>query len=156
MLDKNLLLGCRSFKKTEGSKSVTDFLKVKCDKCKHEIKFKLALWDISNVEAYIEELRQENKALKKGINSLMQSRKKWKNRYYNMKRKNKQLESSNQKLIEINDKYLQKLVYALTPTTHELSTDNNNAFKKIIADNIDLETCKIRRKLKEFWGVDKY
>lgn len=68
----------------------------------------------------------------------------------------KQLLAKEQKLIEINDKYLQKLVYALTPTTHELSTDNNNAFKKIIADNIDLETCKIRRKLKEFWGVDKY
>lgn len=67
-----------------------------------------------------------------------------------------QLETDKQKLIEINDKYLQKLVYALTPTTHELSTDNNNAFKQIIADNIDLETCKIRRKLKEFWGVDKY
>lgn len=54
------------------------------------------------------------------------------------------------------DKYLQKLVYALTPTTHELSTDNNNAFKRIIAENIDLETCKIRRKLKEFWEIDKY
>lgn len=69
--------------------------------------------------------------------------------YYN-------LETDKQKLIELNDKYLQKLVYALTPTTHELSTNNNNAFKKIIADNIDLETCKIRRKLKEFWGIDKY
>lgn len=67
-----------------------------------------------------------------------------------------QLETKEQKLIETNDKYLQKLVYALTPTTHELSTDNNNAFKRIIADNIDLETCKIRRKLKEFWGVNKY
>lgn len=67
-----------------------------------------------------------------------------------------QLETNNKKLIETNDKYLQKLVYALTPTTHELSTYNNNEFKQIIADNIDLETCKIRRKLKEFWGVDKY
>lgn len=61
-----------------------------------------------------------------------------------------------EQLETINDKYLQKLVYALTPTTHELSTDNNNAFKQIIAENIDLETCKIRRKLKEFWGIDKY
>lgn len=67
-----------------------------------------------------------------------------------------QLENKVRELEEINDKYLQKIVYALTPTTHELSTNNNNAFKKIIADNIDLETCKIRRKLKEFWGVDKY
>lgn len=67
-----------------------------------------------------------------------------------------QLKLEKQELEEKNDKYLQKLVYALTPTTHALDTDNNNAFKQIIADNIDLETCKIRRKLKEFWGVDKY
>ncbi len=67
-----------------------------------------------------------------------------------------QLETNNKKLIETNDKYLQKLVYALTPTQHALGDDYNNAFKKIIADNIDLETCKIRRKLKEFWGIDKY
>lgn len=66
------------------------------------------------------------------------------------------LQNNTKQLETINDKYLQKLVYALTPTTHELSTDNNNAFKQIIADNIDLETCKIRRKLKEFWGIDKY
>lgn len=57
---------------------------------------------------------------------------------------------------QLNDKYLQKLVYALTPTTHALGNEYNNGFKKIIADNIDLETCKIRRKLKEYWGKDKY
>ncbi len=61
-----------------------------------------------------------------------------------------------EQLETINDKYLQKLVYALTPTTHTLGTTMNNAFKQIIAENIDLETCKIRRKLKEFWGIDKY
>lgn len=68
----------------------------------------------------------------------------------------KQLENKVKEQEELNNKYLQKLVYALTPTTHELSTSYNNAFKKIIAENIDLETCKIRRKLKECWGVDKY
>lgn len=57
---------------------------------------------------------------------------------------------------ELNDKYLQKLVYALSPTTHPLDDRYNSAFKNIIADNIDLETCKIRRKLKECWGIDKY
>ena len=66
-----------------------------------------------------------------------------------------QLETDKQKLIEINNKYLQKLVYALTPTKHALGDDYNNAFKKIIAENIDLETCKIKRKLKECWGIDK-
>lgn len=73
-----------------------------------------------------------------------------------------QLELDKQKLIEkleekeeLNDKYLQKLVYALTPTTHTLGDDYNNAFKNIIAENINLETCKIKRKLKECWGIDK-
>lgn len=67
-----------------------------------------------------------------------------------------QLETKEQKLTEINDKYLQKLVYALTPTQHALGDNYNNEFKKIIADNIDLETCKIKRLLKECWGTDKY
>lgn len=67
-----------------------------------------------------------------------------------------QLENKVKELEATKDKYLQKLVYALTPTTHELSTNNNNAFKQIVTDNIDLETCKIKRKLKEFWGIDKY
>lgn len=57
---------------------------------------------------------------------------------------------------ELNEVYLQKLVYALTPTTHALGDDYNNKFKKIIQENINLETCKIRRKLKECWGIDKY
>jgi len=60
------------------------------------------------------------------------------------------------KLEKINDKYLQKLVYALSPTTHTLGDDYNSKFKNIIKDNIDLETCKIKRKLKECWGIDKY
>ncbi len=70
----------------------------------------------------------------------------------------RQLESDKQKLIEkleekekLNDKYLQKLVYALSPTTHALGDSYNNAFKSIIADKIDLETCKIKRELKDCW-----
>ena len=61
-----------------------------------------------------------------------------------------------EELEQLNNKYLQKMVYALTPTTHALDNNYNNAFKKIIAENIDLETCKIKRKLKECWGTDKY
>ena len=67
-----------------------------------------------------------------------------------------QLENKVKEQEELNNKYLQKLVYALTPTTHELSTSYNEKFKKIIAENIDLETCKIKRLLKECWGIDKY
>lgn len=70
----------------------------------------------------------------------------------------KHLETEKQKLIDkleeeyrLNDKYLQKLVYALSPTTHVLGDSYNNAFKNIIASNIDLETCKIKRELKDCW-----
>ncbi len=42
------------------------------------------------LEEYIDQLEQENKALKKGQTSLMSSRKKWRNRYYNLKSKNKE------------------------------------------------------------------
>lgn len=41
-----------------------------------------------------DELRQKVKEINKGINSLMQSRKKWKYRYYKMKNKNKGLQKS--------------------------------------------------------------
>lgn len=67
----------------------------------------------------------------------------------------KQLENKVKEQEELNNKYLQKLVYALSPTTHALGDYYNNAFKKIISKNIDLETCKIKRKLKECWGIDK-
>lgn len=29
-------------------------------------------------------------------------------------------------------------------------------YKNTLAENIDLETCKIKRKLKECWGIDKF
>ncbi len=41
-----------------------------------------------------DELRQKVKEINKGINSLMQRRKKWKYRYYKMKNKNKDLQKS--------------------------------------------------------------
>lgn len=69
---------------------------------------------------------------------------------------NKELKADKQRLIELNNKYLQKLAYVLSPTTHVLGDDYNNKFKQIIAENIDLETCKIKQKLKECWGIDKF
>ena len=44
----------------------------------------------SKIRQYIDQLEQENKSLKKGQASLMSSRKKWKNRYYSLKAKNKE------------------------------------------------------------------
>lgn len=69
---------------------------------------------------------------------------------------NKKLKEDKKELIELNNKYLQKLVYVLSPTKHTLGDDYNTNFKKIIAENIDLETCKIKQKLKECWGIDKF
>lgn len=43
--------------------------------------------EIEHYKEYIEKLQKENEELHKGINSLMQSRKKWKNRYYKIKKK---------------------------------------------------------------------
>ncbi len=69
---------------------------------------------------------------------------------------NKELKADKQRIIELNNKYLQKLVYSLSPTTHALGDDYNSKFKQIIKENIDLETCKIKQKLKECWGIDKF
>ncbi len=62
-----------------------------------------------------------------------------------------QLEAEKQELEKTNDKYLQKLVYALSPTDHLLDNCYNRSFKKIIAENIDLEICKIKKILKDCW-----
>ena len=39
----------------------------------------------------LESLQEENEELRKGQNSLMQSRKKWKDRYYKLKKKSKKI-----------------------------------------------------------------
>ncbi len=51
---------------------------------------KTTVQNIDTLLQYIDQLEQENKALKKGQTSLMSSRKKWRNRYYNLKSKNKE------------------------------------------------------------------
>lgn len=47
--------------------------------------------------------------------------------------------------------YEQKLMYSLSPTTHELSLETQRNFKKIIAENINEDTYTIRRELKKYW-----
>lgn len=49
---------------------------------------------IDNALKYIEQLENKIKELSKGKQSLMQSRRKWKNRYYKMRKKNKELQKS--------------------------------------------------------------
>lgn len=45
-----------------------------------------------------------------------------------------------------------KLMYALTPTKHELAKRTQEEFKEIIRENIDEDTYTIKRKLKENWN----
>lgn len=63
--------------------------------------------EIQNFLSLIERLQQENKELhkkskatEKGLNKVLFKRKKWKNRYYKEKRKNKQLEQALNEIIE--------------------------------------------------------
>lgn len=50
--------------------------------------------DFEIVLQYIDELENKTKELGKGQQSLIQSRRKWKRRYYKMKRKNKELQEA--------------------------------------------------------------
>lgn len=100
------------------------------------------------------EVRSEklNKEVLKLYNTIMQIL----DRNKQLETENKELKADKQRIIELNNKYLQKLVYLLSPTTHALGDDYNSKFKQIIKENIDLETCKIKQKLKECWGIDKF
>ena len=58
-------------------------------------------------------------------------------------------------LIEKKDKYINKLenklMYALSPTTHELAITTQEQFKTIIRDNLEEDTYTIKRALKKCW-----
>lgn len=62
-------------------------------------------------------------------------------------------------LIEKKDEYIDKLenklMYALSPTTHELAITTQEQFKTIIRDNLEEDTYTIKRALKEFWKTFK-
>lgn len=57
------------------------------------------------------------------------------------------------------DKYINKLenklMYALSPTTHELALSTQEHFKEIIRDNFEEDTYTIKRALKEYWKTFK-
>ena len=51
----------------------------------------------------------------------------------------------------------EKLMYALTPTKHELALETKRNFKEIIRNNIDEDTYTIKQELKKYWeGINKY
>lgn len=57
--------------------------------------------------------------------------------------------------IEKQNEYIEKLetklMYALSPTTHELALKTQENFKAIIRDNLEEDTYTIKRALKEYW-----
>lgn len=59
------------------------------------------------------------------------------------------------KHIEKQNEYIEKLenklMYALSPTTHELALTTQEQFKTIIRDNLEEDTYTIKRLLKEYW-----
>lgn len=66
----------------------------------------------------------------------------------------KQLEEENSELKDINKKLENKLMYALSPTNHELSNKTQENFKKIIRKNLNEDTHTIKRELKKYWNND--
>ena len=55
-------------------------------------------------------------------------------------------------ILEYIDKLEEKVMYALSPTNHELSIETKRNFKKIIMKNIDEDTYTIKRELKNYWN----
>lgn len=49
------------------------------------------------------------------------------------------------------DKLENKLMFALSPTTHELSVVTKRNFKNIIRKNIDEDTYTLKQLLKDYW-----
>lgn len=50
-----------------------------------------------------------------------------------------------------NKKLEEKLMYALSPTSHELAITTQEHFKTIIKDNLEEDTYTIKRALKKYW-----
>lgn len=51
----------------------------------------------------------------------------------------------------------EKLMYALSPTSHELALETRRKFKEIIRNNIDEDTYTIKQELKKYWkGINRY
>lgn len=85
---------------------------------------------------YIEQLETKIKELGKGQQSLMQSRRKWKNRYYKIRKKNKKIESDKQNLIEKSEEIIQD----------DKMSDREYQFKRELALEI-LEILKVENQV---------
>lgn len=63
----------------------------------------------------------------------------------------KQQAQAIENLLNRYQQYEQKLMFALSPTNHELALETQRNFKKIIMQNIDKDTYTIRKELKKYW-----
>lgn len=45
----------------------------------------------------------------------------------------------------------EKLIYALSPTNHELALETKRNFKEILRNNIEEDTYTIKQELKKYW-----
>lgn len=54
-------------------------------------------------------------------------------------------------VLEYVDKLERKLMYALSPTDHELSLNTKNHFRDIIRQNIEEDTYTIKQEMKKYW-----
>ena len=59
-------------------------------------------------------------------------------------------------VLEYIDKLEKKLMYALSPTKHELALNTKINFKRIIRNNINEDTYTIKRELKKYWIENTY
>lgn len=69
-----------------------------------------------------------------------------------VEKENQKLKTELEKKEEWINKLESKLMYALTPTKHELAKRTQEEFKEIIRENIEEDTYTIKRKLKENWN----
>ena len=57
-----------------------------------------------------------------------------------------------EKWVKIAEKLETKLMFALSPTDHELALDTQSNFKRIIRENLESDTYTIRKELKKYWN----
>lgn len=54
-------------------------------------------------------------------------------------------------ILEYVDKLERKLMYALSPTDHELSLNTKNHFRDIIRQNIEEDNYTTKQEMKKYW-----
>ena len=88
LFEENELLKAQNITYEVDNKEVLDALHMLLHCSLKDTEYVTQVGQFNIVSKYIKQLETENQQLKKGINSLMQSKKKWKDRYYKLKTEN--------------------------------------------------------------------